>query len=252
MRKIYGIALGAAVLSVALLSGCISFFGSSDTTPPVLTADTPTNDVVLPFTLSGTVYDSESYIDGVYISTDCGASFILVTDTASLASGTTYDWSFEVTALKYDYVLVYAEDTEGNDTSDTTVQFVVGGAEAEPNDSASEANTIIANGYREGHISFNDGDADWYKVYLISGYTYSIETTNSSAAPADAVDTHIYTYDTNTSTLVAEDDDGGDVQYSLITGFDPSAHSGSGYYYIKVYGNGPGDIGSYRVKVDEE
>lgn len=88
-----------------------------DSTPPVLSILTPTNNQVVgsSFTISGSVSDADSGVDGVYISLDSGAY-----KAVSVANGS-WATNVELSIQGGHSVSVYAVDRQGNESSVSTV-----------------------------------------------------------------------------------------------------------------------------------
>ncbi len=114
----------------------------------------------------------------------------------------------------------------------------------EPDNDSASASQLAAN-TTQSHAFCTSGDEDWVALTAEEGTSYTIETANL----ADGVDTYLEFYDTDGSTLLAEDDDGNDAEWraSRIV-FEPST---SGVYYIRVQeysGNGRPDL-TYDLSV---
>ena len=115
-----------------------------------------------------------------------------------------------------------------------------GGDAFEPDDTAGQAKDIPTDGSRQDHTFHVGGDVDWLAFVAEIGKTYVIETFVGDA------DTYLYLYDTDATTVIAENDDGGAgtasrIQWACGTG---------GTYYLKVrhYNEATG-TGSYQISV---
>lgn len=78
----------------------------------------------------------------------------------------------------------------------------------EPDDNAGAANLIDVDhiyNFRQTHNFYQDGDNDWVKFNAVADKEYTIETTNLGSGS----DTYIYLYDTDGTTEITHDDDGG-------------------------------------------
>ena len=115
-----------------------------------------------------------------------------------------------------------------------------GGDAFEPDDTAGQARDIPTDGSRQDHTFHVGGDVDWLAFVAEIGKTYVIETFVGDA------DTYLYLYDTDATTVIDENDDGGAgtasrIQWVCGTG---------GTYYLKVrhYNEAEG-TGSYQISV---
>ncbi len=88
-------------------------------------------------------------------------------------------------------------------------------------------------------------DDDWFSVPLVAGTTYVFETGPDLNALGLNLDTYLYVYDTDGSTQVGIDDDGGVANFSKIT-YTPSS---SGTYYVMSRSYGYMYTGAYGVRV---
>ncbi len=95
----------------------------------------------------------------------------------------------------------------------------------------------ISPGGSQSH-TLTPGDYDWVTVYLQSGYRYTIQTTGS-------IDNHLFFYNTDGSTEITNNDDGGDLMNGLIT----VTITTTGYYFLKVEGNSTFTTGPYGLSV---
>jgi sugar lactone lactonase YvrE len=90
------------------------------------------------------------------------------------------------------------------------------------------ASSLSPNGYAQIHNIHAEGDADWIKFTAQAGVTYTLTTGNSG----QHADTVLELYDTDGSTLLAENDDCPDRWPSSCLEWQaPNA----GTYYVKVY-----------------
>jgi hypothetical protein len=126
----------------------------------------------------------------------------------------------------------------------------------EPDDAYTQATSI---GYNTANAQTHDlspqGDEDWVSFVATAGTHYIIETYSTGGFGMSAggdVDTYIYLYDTNGTTILFEDDDGGaSPLYSRIEWVAP----GNGTYYVKITdyetasGTGPGLTGEYVIRI---
>ncbi len=98
-------------------------------------------------------------------------------------------------------------------------------AEAEPNDDATQANTLTLGDDMSAAID-PAGDVDYFAITVDAGAIVSFET-----LPGDADDTQLTLFDTDGTTELAFNDDGGEGFYSLIEGWEFAA---AGTYYVAV------------------
>ena len=96
----------------------------------------------------------------------------------------------------------------------------------------SEAKDILI-GTTQRHLICPATDADWVKFYARAGKVYTIRTANLGPG----LDTYMYLFDSNGTTVLAQNDDGGDGVTSRID-FYPLRDD---FYYIQV--KNAGDIG---------
>ena len=122
---------------------------------------------------------------------------------------------------------------------DVTMTRSGGGDSYEPDNTYSQATTISTNGTIQSHSINPAGDVDWVKFSATSGKDYTIETSGC--------DTYIYLYSTNGTTVLAQDDDGGEGAASMI---DWNCSS-SGTYYVKVRHYYGSETESYNISVTE-
>lgn len=105
-------------------------------------------------------------------------------------------------------------------------------------DSPSGATTITVNGASiSGSIEVG-GDVDYFSFATTSGQRYTIST-------GGAMDTYLQLYDTNGTTLLAEDDDSGSGTLSLISWTAPS----SSRFYVRVSHFRSSGTGSYTLSI---
>ncbi|MCK4358761.1 MAG: PPC domain-containing protein, partial [Candidatus Cloacimonetes bacterium] len=98
--------------------------------------------------------------------------------------------------------------------------------EVEPNDDWTTANTItdsMAAAIDPG------GDVDYFSFTATAGYDYTFTTDELPGSSNNVGDTKMYLYDTDGTTQLAYDDDGGPGFYSQIVYTIPTA----GTYYVK-------------------
>lgn len=102
-------------------------------------------------------------------------------------------------------------------------------------------NRVIYSGQTQYHSIHTDGDEDWMMFYAEAGSIYTIETYSATTNG----DSRLYLYDTDGTTQLEYDDDGGSGLFSQITySFDTA-----GTYFIKVsdYDSGV----DYNITVNE-
>jgi len=85
----------------------------------------------------------------------------------------------------------------------------------EPDDWYSAATAITVGDPAQQHTIYPDGDEDWVSFAVTAGVTYTVETGEGS--PAESIDTVLYLYDSDGTTQLDYDDDGGEGFYSLIS-----------------------------------
>ena len=98
--------------------------------------------------------------------------------------------------------------------------------------------TLSTDGNRKSASISPAGDIDWYKFIASSGKYYTIETFGST-------DMYMYLMDTNKSTVIQRNDDGGSGTNSKIAW----SCNRSGIYYIKLRHYSSRRTGNYQVSV---
>ena len=111
----------------------------------------------------------------------------------------------------------------------------------EPDNTAYEATSLDFTASQ--HHGLTAGDEDWIALSVIGGFQYTVETYATSIGTI--TDTYIYLYQSNGSTLVAEDDDGGDNTYSMVS----FTADYTGFYYLRVKGYSDSTTGYYSVQI---
>lgn len=141
-------------------------------------------------------------------------------------------WTAPADGIYYILVRHFLPGTYGVNTEyDLAVTSGTGADVYEPDDTFSQATDIgtpppgvIA--ILRSHNFHVAGDNDWISFGATAGNDYIIETTNLGSAS----DTYMYLYDTNGTTEITHDDDGGDGLASRIEWTAPA----SGTYYIRI------------------
>ncbi|PKQ36830.1 MAG: hypothetical protein CVT59_10585, partial [Actinobacteria bacterium HGW-Actinobacteria-1] len=133
------------------------------------------------------------------------------------------------------------------------------GVEVEPNDSAAAATPMPADGTIMEASYATGSDWDYFSVSLVSGTTYIFETGPALDALGTNVDTYLHLYDTDGTTQITQDDDGGVANFSKITytaastatyyiASRPYSTSWGGYDYgLRVYPEGTLADGSATI-----
>ncbi|MBI4511957.1 MAG: DUF4215 domain-containing protein [Deltaproteobacteria bacterium] len=124
--------------------------------------------------------------------------------------------------------------------------------ESESNNTYTTANNLgHAPSLVQGSINPSD-DEDWYRFVLRSTSDLRVTTYDGNGPPSCvSTDTRIYLYDSDGTSLRAEDDDDGESWCSLINATnDFGAKSlAPGRYYIKVKHSYGGNISAYRLEI---
>ncbi len=113
----------------------------------------------------------------------------------------------------------------------------------EPDDTPAQATTIATDGTPQTHTISPASDVDYVKFEAAVGTTYVIET--SAAGSDDVEDTVVHLYDTDGTTQLAEDDDGGIGYYSKLV----YSFGAAGTYYLGVHSYDSRYVGSYNVAI---
>ena len=157
--------------------------------------------------------------------------------------------SFGIGCARPDFPGVYARVSRYTQWIETTIAGGGGGGGGdsyEPDNSAGAAKSIGTDGSRQTHNFHAAGDNDWVKFTATSGRQYTIETSNLGSGS----DTYIYLYDTNGSSQLAANDDGGSGLASRIAWSAP----GNGTYYVRIRhysGNASGSTTNYDISVQD-
>lgn len=106
----------------------------------------------------------------------------------------------------------------------------------EPDDSFREARPLALDGSLQRHNFHVDGDNDWVSFTLRANDQLRLHTTGTC-------DTYLYLYGSNGTTILAEDDDGGEGQNASIV----FAARESGTYFGRVRLFGGGTCNSYEL-----
>lgn len=111
----------------------------------------------------------------------------------------------------------------------------------EPNNSSSQYTDLEPrNGNRSMEMSLHTSDEDWFRFRGTAGTTYNFYSTGD-------IDTRIYLYENNGSTLISDNDDGGDVNNFSLS-FTPTR---TAYYKIKIEGYS-GATGTYHLNYNKD
>ncbi|MDP2234660.1 MAG: hypothetical protein Q8K89_13565, partial [Actinomycetota bacterium] len=119
--------------------------------------------------------------------------------------------------------------------------------EVEPNGTPAEANLVVADGSIVEAAINPASEGDYFKYDLVADTTYVIETGPSTTDLGTNYDVVMYLYDTDGTTELAYDDDGGVANF-CYTEFTPTV---SGTYYSQVRGWSSGSTGLYGFRVRE-
>lgn len=110
----------------------------------------------------------------------------------------------------------------------------------EPDNNAGSATTIVSSGSSANHSIFPSGDEDWFTFTRNSSATVVLETSGPSG------DSIMDLYESDGSTSIASDDDGGTDFFSRIAW--PLA---AGTYFVRVRGFALGEIDNYTLTYAE-
>jgi hypothetical protein len=147
----------------------------------------------------------------------------------SLGHGQQIFWTATTDGMYYLQVVNHDPEVYGPTTNYDLRVEEVGGCqedEYESDDSSTEANSIQVDGASQRHNFCPAGDHDWVKFNAVAGTEYTLETSNL----ASESDTVLCLYDTDGTTQIECDDDGGEGEASHIVWQSPSA----GTYYARV------------------
>jgi len=108
----------------------------------------------------------------------------------------------------------------------------------EPDDTYTEATAIATGSANTQEHVLLDGDADWFSFSATSGTTYILETTGD-------IDTYLRLYDTDGTTMLGSNDDGGTSLNAKLQWTAPA----DGTYYFSVRGYADSQCGLYSISV---
>lgn len=230
-----------ASLFLALLLAVGCSYPSNQYT--VLTVDqTNGQRVETTFDLTGTVYDADNALEGVYVNVNYGLR-TRVNGTFLLSAKTPTPWVFSISNLTEGSTLpvtCFAIDDIGRSTQTNTIVLNIGLMEIEPNNTPATATVIDYTGYRWGMID-SSGDNDYYSVNLVSNQFYTFYTTNRLTNNVDNSNVLVL-YDTTGLTIIAAGGYG--LPSSVISNFKAT---NSGNYYLLVTNNHTLTNTQYRV-----
>lgn len=134
----------------------------------------------------------------------------------------------------------------------TATPVVTTPSETEPNDGFATATSVTVGSTGMGAIDgeITAGDEDWYSVTIAAGSSIRAETSDGMGSCATGMDTIIALYDTNGTSVLASNDDGGSGRCSLI---DPAVYPTAaglpaGTYYVRVYPYST-SVGTYQLSI---
>jgi hypothetical protein len=113
----------------------------------------------------------------------------------------------------------------------------------EPDDTYQQAKIVVADRGVQYHSIAPQGDKDWVKCSMARFKYYTIETTTD--ATGKAIDTYLYFFSTNGSTILKIDDNGGRNGLSKMT----YRITVSGTYYIRAQHKLFSGMGGYGLKI---
>jgi hypothetical protein len=226
-------------LSVTAAGGCDDYEPDDNC---VLARDTPTDG-----TRQIHRFCDEGDEDWVKFQAQSGTSYLIVADRPgvdaepilalhdscdagpSLGHGQQIQWTATSDGMYYLQVFNHDPEVYGPTTNYDLRVERVGGCqedEYENDDSSGQAKDIQAGGPAQRHDFCPAGDEDWGKFDATAGTGYTLETSNL----ASDSDTVLCLYDTDGSTQIQCDDDGGEGDGSRITWLSSS----SATYYLRV------------------
>ncbi len=138
-------------------------------------------------------------------------------------------WTCSVSGTYYVRVEHYSYSAYGADTNyDLSISTTGTSGDAyEPDDTYSQANYISTDGSKQTHNFHVALDKDYVKFDAVAGESYVIETSDLG----DESDTYMYLYNTDGTTLITYNDDGGDEYLASKIVWTCSV---SGTYYVGV------------------
>ena len=163
----------------------------------------------------------------IYYSSTQNGTYNLLTTTASVS------YNYVTTQIRWYYVAAYYYYSMFRIVESPTIE--ISGIPNKPV-------YLMVDDQVGAHASITRaGEADWYYFYASTTRNYTIETYNLSTS---TINTFMYLYAANKTTLIATDNDAGDGVYSRIS----RSLQGSLWYYVKItalYGT----TGSYSIRV---
>ncbi len=126
-------------------------------------------------------------------------------------------------------------------TATLTPTVILGEDIYEPDDVYTAASWITVNGGGQSRTTHDADNVDWLKFDAVNGNDYTIETYNLGSNQ----DTKLYLFDTDGTTQLEYDDDGGSGLASKINWTCP----GGGTYFIKEVPYAVDNLGPYDIRV---
>lgn len=157
-----------------------------------------------------------------------GTTLLEVNDDGGVGLASRITWTAPANGTYFVKVRHYLASASGNDTN-YDLQVIEGGPNGdpfEPDNTPAQATPLTVNGSSQTHDFHIAGDQDWIEFSTTIGTNYIIETSNLGIAS----DTYLFLYDTNGTTLLESNDDGGVGLASKIQWTAPA----NGTYFVKV------------------
>jgi len=165
----------------------------------------------------------------LYLYDTDGTTLLAMDDDGGFSRASRLTWTAPSNAVYYARVRHYHDTVYGLETGyRLRVQSASGpGGDAhEPDDAPEDAKWIATDGTAQAHDLHDLGDTDWCRMTCVPDTVYVVETSNL----ASRSDTYVYLYDTDGTTELARNDDGGTGWASRLTWSAPV----TGTYYVAV------------------
>ena len=179
----------------------------------------------------------------LYLYDPDGTTLIDYDDSSGISDYSLIEYTADADKTLYALVNGHWSDTGAYALSVTSVEVGDAGDPFEPDDSYDVATPITVGGGAQQHTVYPEGDEDWVSFSVSPGWAYTIET--GEGAPSESMDTAMRLYDSDGTTQIRYDDDGGTDLYSLVE-YTADADK---TLYARVAGSSTSDIGAYSLSV---
>jgi Zn-dependent metalloprotease len=195
----------------------------------------------------------------LYLYDTDGVTLIMFDDDGGTGLASRIEWTAPANGTYYIRVRHYSSSIYGANTNydlRLTSGITGGGDSYENDDTPANASTITVNGAAQTHNFHDAGDNDWASFSATAGVAHTIQTFNLGPRS----DTYMYLYDTDFTTLIASNDDGGGglasriqwtplssgIYYVMVRHYNSSAYGSDTNYDLEVISSGSGGADAYE------